>query len=126
MSSNLNCQTLHSFTPPLESVDNVLAIRFGGENALPIEVAMVITSPTYMAAQDAEYAKDASMANDYYEQLNYMLTRVNDAISTGSKHEMTKEDTQYLITMAGNIYWLTERGFIKQTEYNGTQFAYIQ
>ena len=119
---NAKTELVHAnfFYSPTESKNNVLAIQFGQQdNQLPIELVAHVTSPEFVKLQDAEYAMDLSMVADYFEQLDYMLAKVN---LSNKSHIMSQDEMRYLIAMAGNIYWLTQRGFIKQSEYNGTQF----
>lgn len=108
------------FYSPKDTENEVLSISFGNTvNTLPIECIKLIMDPSYMARQDAEFAKDPSMKDDYFDQLDWMLDEVN----SNPGKVMSDQEIGHLVIMAGNIYWLTERGFIKQTEYNGTLFA---
>jgi hypothetical protein len=109
------------FYSPKDTIKAVLSISFGPrENELPLELTKFFMDPEYMARQDEEFAKDPSMKDDYFEQLDWMLNEVQ----SNPGHMMTTEEMSRLAIMAGNIYWLTERGFIKQSEYNGTMFVY--
>lgn len=110
------------FYSPTDSLDNVLTVRCGEgpKDSFSMAVANMMMAPDYIKTQDEEYAKDPSMVADYFEQLDWWLKEVN----THPQRELSAEEQGSLATIAiGNIYWLTLRGFIKQSEYNGTMFA---
>jgi hypothetical protein len=112
------------FYSPTDSVDNVLSIQVGGPMAsLPAEMLPIIMNAEYLRKQDIEAAKDPSMFRDYFAQLDEALAHVNFHIRTNSQAVMSHEFMSHLCIMAANIYWLTTRGHLKQSEYNGTLFV---
>ena len=113
------------FYSPTDSVNNVLSITFGncGGSALPVNLLEYPLSAEYIRLQDKAFAEDPSMKDAYFAQLDNWLSRVNAAIIKNSSKTWSNKELSEIVVMAGNIYWLTIRGFLKQSEYNGTVFA---
>ena len=112
------------FYSPTDSANNVLSIICGGgpDCTFPLEIAELMCSDEYVKVQDDVYKKDPTLISDYYKQLDYVL---NIVLSANPQEHASDKVKRMVATMIGNIYWLTERGFLMQSAYNGTQFAHI-
>lgn len=114
------------FYSPEDSDAGVLSIVCD-DHRLPLEVGRMMWDAEYLAAQDDEAAKDPTFVSDLFEQLEavraWVAAQPGKLVSLDAPSCIFGEGTMAsdLALMAGNIAWLTSRGHLKQSEYNGTQ-----
>jgi hypothetical protein len=108
------------FYSPTDTVKDVIAISCGKNLSatFPLEVGK--------NAWDNVPEYDKFYEEGGQEFVDYMFEQVNEArlmvIKTPGKIA-SDADIEKLVIAAMNICWLTVRGFIKQSEYNGTTVA---
>jgi hypothetical protein len=130
--------TVHQYSfffSPKDSHDDVLSIVCDDSGrGLPLQVGKMMWEPSYLADQDREAAKDPAFVQDLLDQLeavrDFVCSQPDKMVNVSDPDPFFADNDggtlgSTLALMAGNIAWLTSRGHLKQSEYNGTQVVSI-
>ena len=115
------------FYSPKDSVDDVLSITctdMDGNpfSTLPLDCGRLAWDG--IEELDEQYAiHGQQMVDDFFNNINWMRDKCLSL--KGTNMVMSKMEQVEMALIAGQICWLTMRGFIKQSEYNGTMVAAI-
>lgn len=113
------------FYSPTDSVDDVLAITCSNFQGLPLEVGKIAWDEKNLSLHDEEFKKDPSVVLEMFSNLEavraYVCSRPGQMVDiTEVNDDFDMPMGNVLGLMASNIAWLTTRGHLKQSEYNGT------
>jgi len=120
------------FFSPKDTDAGVLSIVCDDSGrGLPLQVGKMMWDKDYLAEQDREAAQDPNFVQDLLDQLEavreWVCSNPNKMVNVNQPDHFFNEGTlgSTLSLMAGNIAWLTSRGHLKQSEYNGTMVVSI-